>query len=58
MKKEWIGQNAGRLLKELGVPAPDARLILVEVPVDHPLIWTEQLMPVIPLARVDWPMRG
>lgn len=52
MKKEWIGQNAGRILKELGVSAPDARLILVEVPVEHPLIWTEQLMPVFPLARV------
>jgi aldehyde dehydrogenase len=52
MKKEWIGQNAGKILKELGVHAPDARMVLVEVPVDHPLIWTEQLMPVMPLARV------
>jgi len=52
MKKEWIGQNAGKILKELGVNAPDARLVLVEVPIDHPLIWTEQLMPVLPLARV------
>ena len=52
MKKEWIGQNAGKILKELGISAPDARLVLVEVPIDHPLIWTEQLMPVLPLARV------
>ena len=52
MKKEWIGQNAGKILAELGVSAPNARLILVETPVDHPLIWTEQLMPVMPLARV------
>jgi len=52
MKKEWIGQNAGKILKELGVNAPDARLVLVETSVDHPLIWTEQLMPVLPLARV------
>jgi len=52
MKKEWIGQNAGKILGELGVHAADARLVLVEVPVDHPLIWTEQLMPVLPLARV------
>ena len=52
MKKEWIGQNAGKILRELGISAPDARLVLVEVPVEHPLIWTEQLMPVLPLARV------
>jgi acyl-CoA reductase-like NAD-dependent aldehyde dehydrogenase len=52
MKKEWIGQNAGKILKELGVSAPDARLVLVEVPVEHPLIWTEQLTSVLPLARV------
>ncbi|PKO23089.1 MAG: aldehyde dehydrogenase EutE [Chloroflexi bacterium HGW-Chloroflexi-1] len=52
MKKEWIGRNAGKILKELGIDAPDARLVLVEVPVEHPLIRTEQLMPVLPLARV------
>lgn len=52
VKKQWIGQDAGKILKELGVNAPDARLVLVETPVDHPLIWTEQLMPVLPLARV------
>jgi acyl-CoA reductase-like NAD-dependent aldehyde dehydrogenase len=52
MRKEWIGQSAGKILKEIGVSAPDARLILIETPVDHPLIWTEQLLPVLPLARV------
>ncbi len=52
VKKQWIGQDAGKILKALGVNAPEARLVLVETPVDHPLIWTEQLMPVLPLARV------
>lgn len=52
VNKRWIGQDAGKILKELGVNAPDARLVLVEVPIEHPLIWTEQLMPVLPLARV------
>jgi len=52
MKKEWIGKNAGVILKELGINAPDAKLALVEVPADHPLVWTEQLMPVLPLVRV------
>ena len=26
--------------------------MLVEVPNDHPLIWTEQMMPVLPITRV------
>ncbi len=52
MRKEWIGQSAGKILKEIGISAPDARLILIETPIEHPLIWTEQLMPVLPLARV------
>ncbi len=50
--KEWVGKNAGLILKEIGINAADARLALVDVPVDHPLVWTEQLMPVFPLARV------
>ena len=28
------------------------RTVLVEVPNEHPLIWTEQMMPVLPLTRV------
>jgi acyl-CoA reductase-like NAD-dependent aldehyde dehydrogenase len=28
------------------------RTILVEVPNEHPLVWTEQMMPVLPLTRV------
>ncbi|NOZ71081.1 MAG: aldehyde dehydrogenase EutE [Chloroflexi bacterium] len=50
--KGWVGKDAGRILKEIGINAPEARLALIEVPIDHPLIWTEQLMPVFPIARV------
>lgn len=51
--KRWIGQNAGKILNEIGVQAGDeARLILVEVPVEHNLVWTEQMLPVFPLVRV------
>ena len=52
MRKEWIGQDAGKILGELGIRNQEARLILIEVPADHPLVWTEQLMPVLPLVRV------
>jgi len=53
IRKRWIGQNAGDILAEIGIRAgPEVRLVLVEVPVDHPLVWTEQLLPVMPLVRV------
>lgn len=51
--KKWVGKDAAVILKELGISAADdPRLILVDVERDHPLLWTEQLMPVFPLTRV------
>jgi aldehyde dehydrogenase len=54
VNKAWVGQNAGRILKEIGVDVGDeVRLVLAEVDNPrHPLVWTEQLMPVMPLVRV------
>ncbi len=53
INRRWIGQNAGRILAEIGVTAGDElRLRVAEVPTDHPLVWTEQMMPVMPVARV------
>lgn len=50
---EWIGQDASRILGEIGVSAdPALRLIIAEVPRDHTLVWTEQMMPVMPVVRV------
>ena len=50
---KWIGQNAGDILAALGVHnADDRRLVVADVPVQHSLIWTEQMMPVMPVARV------
>jgi acyl-CoA reductase-like NAD-dependent aldehyde dehydrogenase len=49
----WIGQDAGRLLAEIGVPSgEDARLLVAEVPPEHALVWTEQMMPVLPVVRL------
>jgi acyl-CoA reductase-like NAD-dependent aldehyde dehydrogenase len=31
---------------------PSVRLGIVEVGVDHPLLWTEQMMPIMPICRV------
>ena len=50
---EWIGKNAGLILSEIGIAAgDDVRLAVVEVPTHHSLVWTEQMMPVMPVARV------
>ena len=49
----WIGKDASRILAEIGVrPAVEPRLLVAEVPVDHSLVWTEQMMPVMPVVRV------
>jgi acyl-CoA reductase-like NAD-dependent aldehyde dehydrogenase len=54
VKKEWIGQNAGGILSEIGIRAgSDIRLAVADVPLDHPLVWTEQMMPVLPLVRTE-----
>ncbi|MFO7608440.1 MAG: aldehyde dehydrogenase family protein [Candidatus Krumholzibacteriia bacterium] len=54
MSKDCVGKNAGELLARIGVrPVPDdPPLIIADVPEDHPLVWSEQLMPVLPVVRV------
>ena len=49
----WIGKDADRILAEIGVSADSSvRLLVAEVPRDHNLVWTEQMMPVMPIVRV------
>ncbi len=48
----WIGKNAGLILAEIGVKVDgDVRLLVAEVPREHSLLWTEQMMPVMPVVR-------
>lgn len=52
-EKKYVGKNADFIAKEIGLPVPpQTRLLLCEVGREHPLVWTEQLMPVMPLVRV------
>ncbi|MGZ6338849.1 MAG: aldehyde dehydrogenase [Candidatus Limnocylindrales bacterium] len=49
----WVGQDAGKMLAEVGVtPDRPPRLLVAEVPREHSLVWTEQMMPVLPVVRV------
>jgi acyl-CoA reductase-like NAD-dependent aldehyde dehydrogenase len=51
--RRWVGRDAGVILREAGIPcAPDTRLAVCEVDADHPFLWTEMMMPVLPLVRV------
>lgn len=51
--KTFVGKNADFIAKHIGLTVPpETRLLLCEVGREHPLLWTEQLMPVMPLVRV------
>lgn len=53
INKDLVGKNAGTILDSIGMEAgPDVRLAICDVDRDHPLPWTEQLMPVLPIVRV------
>jgi acyl-CoA reductase-like NAD-dependent aldehyde dehydrogenase len=53
INKNFIGKKASVILREIGVTVDDTvRLIYAEVDQNHPLIWTEQMMPVLPICRV------
>jgi acyl-CoA reductase-like NAD-dependent aldehyde dehydrogenase len=53
INRRWVGQNAGRILAEIGIGAgPELRLAVAEVPREHSLVWTEQMMPILPVVRV------
>ena len=54
VNKEMIGKNASVILATIGVNAgPETCLAFAEVPGDHPLVATEQMMPVLPVVRVE-----
>ncbi|MFH0882457.1 MAG: aldehyde dehydrogenase family protein [bacterium] len=53
MNKEMIGKNAADILAKIGMHVdPGVRLAIMDVEEDHPLVWSEQMMPVLPVVRV------
>ena len=54
INRALVGKDAQVILSEIGVDAPETvRLILCETDRDHPFVWTELLMPILPLVRVE-----
>lgn len=50
--KKWVGQDAGKMLCEIGVTnAGDTRLLIFEADNEDPFVSVEQLMPVLPIVR-------
>ncbi len=51
--KDLVGKDAAKIARAAGIEVPaQTRLLLMEVDREHPLVWTEQLMPVLPLVRM------
>lgn len=53
INRSWIGKNAAAIASAAGVEVDAAtRVLIAEVPNDHNLVWTEQMMPVLPVTTV------
>ncbi|MFA6584352.1 MAG: aldehyde dehydrogenase, partial [Elusimicrobiaceae bacterium] len=53
VNRAYVGKNAAYIGKAIGLNLPDSvRVLWSVVPNDHPLVWTEQLMPVLPVTFV------
>ncbi len=54
VNRQWIGKDAALMLREIDVPfRGDPRLVVCEVPADHPFVQLEMLMPVLPFVRCE-----
>ncbi len=51
--KAFVGKSPAEIARAISLDVPvGTRILLCEVGREHPLVWTEQLMPVIPLVRM------
>ncbi|MFA9465571.1 MAG: aldehyde dehydrogenase family protein [Velocimicrobium sp.] len=50
VNKKWVGQDASKMLNEIGIHRPEVCLLICETPADHPFVLVEQLMPVLPIV--------
>lgn len=52
VNKKWVGQDAGKMLEAIGISdKSDCKLLICEVPHNHPFVLLEQLMPVLPIVK-------
>jgi acyl-CoA reductase-like NAD-dependent aldehyde dehydrogenase len=49
---DYIGQTPSVILKSIGLAVgPEAQIVILETDSNHPLVCTEQIMPVLPVVR-------
>jgi aldehyde dehydrogenase len=54
INKAFVGKSPSTILREIGVNVESSvRLVIAETEAQHSLVWTEQLMPIMPLVRVS-----
>lgn len=52
VNKNWVGKDAGLMLEQLRITGKrDTKLLICEVPYNHPFVMVEQLMPVLPIVK-------
>ncbi len=50
----FIGRDARVILAEIGIQVgDDVKLIIAETDCDHPFVWSELMMPVLPMVRAN-----
>lgn len=53
VNRKYVGKDLDVILRDAGLPCdPSKRVALCEVDADHPFLWTEMMMPILPLTRV------
>ena len=51
--KDLVGKDPVLIARAAGIEVPpETRILLMDVEASHPMVWSEQLMPVIPLVRM------
>lgn len=53
VSKDWIGKDASTFLNKLNIVEKDVKLLICEVDFHHPFVQLEQLMPILPIVRVN-----
>ncbi len=49
---DFIGKSPSFILKSIGLEVgDDVQIVILETDKNHPLVWTEQIMPVLPIVR-------
>ena len=54
VSRDYVGKSAKYIAKAAGIDVPaDTRVLIGELPADHPLVQIELMMPILGIVRVD-----